>query len=330
MDSPVLPLELQQWLAYGVMTGFSDEAILAQTADLPAETVSKCLSRLRESPLSQVGSQFARQVVDLQWLLQLQTDLQQTSPYFGLPTLVGAQIEEIRRDYLFANRPVRILGLLDDWPARQWTPDYLRRRWGHQPLEFTERVEASGSRETRKRQSTLADFLDLIEQPQGRGRYYWTAYNQLDPSPLLAELAEGVGAVTGLTVPAQDGRIFYWIGPEGTRSGLHFDPYNVLFAQLKGSKRFYLLPPSAMPALSLANDFFSPIDLEYPDPQSYPRAVGLRPIQVDIQEGEVLLLPVGWFHQVTSLSYSVSISLTNLDLPNGNQYQAPSAFRGIL
>lgn len=328
MTIEVLTPELEQWLAYGVMTGFSDEAMLAQTSDLPPEIVLSTLQNLRAQAAVTVGSQFARQVVQLQWLLNLQTNLQQSNPYQELVTLQAHQVEEIRRDYLFANRPVKIAGMLDEWSAREWTADTLRQRWGGHGIEFTERVP--GSSQTSRRQGSLSQFLDLIESPEGLGRYYWTAYNQTGSNPLLAELAEGVQEVPGLCRPLNEGRVYYWIGPAGTRSGLHFDPYNVLFAQLRGSKRFYLLPPSAMPRLYLYNDFFSPVDLEHRDELSYPLSKGLQPIEVEVKEGEVLLLPVGWFHQVTSLTYSVSISLTQLDVPGGNFYEAPSNYRGTL
>ncbi len=312
------------------MTGFSDEAMLEQSPDLPREPLLRLLAEIRQSPLSAVGSQFARQVVQLQWLLNLQTQLEQTSPYRELATLQAHQTEEIRRDYLFANRPVKVQGLLEDWPARQWSPDYLRSRWGARQIHFTERHPEVTSNGTNTRKGSLGEFLDLIEAPENQGQYYWTAYNQMDANPLLAELCEGVREIPGLCRPLQEGRVYYWIGPGGTRSGLHFDPYNVLFAQLRGSKRFYLLPPSSMPRLYLYNDFFSPVDLEHRDVANYPLSQGLEPIVTEVHEGEVLLLPVGWFHQVTSLGYSVSISLTNLDMPGGNHYEAPSAYRGVL
>ena len=312
------------------MTGFSDEDMLAQSQDLPREALLKLLAELRQSPLAAVGSQFARQVVNLQWLLNLQTELQQTSPYQELDVLQAHQLDEIRRNYLFANRPVRIQGLLEDWPARNWTPDTLRQRWGDRAIQYTQRSSDITSSQTQTCQGTLGEFLDRIEAPDGHGQYYWTAYNQLDSNSLLAELSEGVRELPGLCSPLKDGRVYYWIGPGGTRSGLHFDPYNVLFAQMRGSKKFYLLPPSALPRLYLANDFFSPVDLEHRDEIRYPLSKGLQPIETVVAEGEVLLIPVGWFHQVTSLGYSVSISLTNLDMPGGNTYDPPSAYKGVL
>lgn len=330
MNTEVFSPELQQWLAYGVMTGFSDEDMLAQSQDLPREPLLRMLSDLRQNPLSAVGAQFARQVVNLQWLLNLQTELQQSSPYRALDTLQAHQTEEIRKNYLFANRPVKVQGLLENWPARHWTPEHLRERWGDRPIQYTQRVTEVNSNQTLTRQGTLGEFLDRIEAPDNHGQYYWTAYNQLDGNPLLAELAEGVRELPGLCLPLQDGKVYYWIGPAGTRSGLHFDPYNVLFAQPRGRKKFYLLPPSVMPRLYLANDFFSPVDLEHRDDACYPLSQGLEPIETVVEEGEVLLIPVGWFHQVTSLSYSVSISLTQLDMPGGNHYQPPSAYRGVL
>lgn len=330
MELQIWTPELEQWLAYAVLTGHANENVIAQSQGIPHGELIAYLDNLRKGPLAAVGSQFVQELAQLQWLLDTQTRLYQQSPYSEIPTLTSQDVEVVRRDFLFANRPVKISGLLDNWPARSWTLDNLRERWGQMAIEYTEHVERGPVTESVKHRSSFGQFLTLIEQPQNRGRFYWTAYNQVDPEGLIRELAQEVQDLPGLSLKQTEGNIYYWIGPAGTRSGLHFDPYNVLFAQVKGSKRFYLLPPSAIHRLYLFNDFFSPVDMEFPDTERYPKSAGLKPTVVDVHEGEVLLIPVGWFHQVTSLSFSASISLTNLDVPGGNAYTPPSAYQGNL
>lgn len=322
--------ELEQWLAYAVLTGHSNESVIAQSQGIPQDQLVAYLENLRKGPLAGVGGQFVQELLQLQWLLDTQTRIYQNSPYSEVPTLTAQDVEVVRRDFLFANRPVKITGLLDSWPARSWSLQNLRERWGQLAIEYTEHVERGAVTDSVKHRSTLGEFLSLIDQPENTGRFYWTAYNQVEPVGLVRELAQEVKELPGLSAGQTEGSIYYWIGPKGTRSGLHFDPYNVLFAQVKGSKRFYLLPPSAIHRLYLFNEFFSPVDMEFPDGHRFPKSVGLKPTVLEVHEGEVLLIPVGWFHQVTSLSFSISISLTNLDVPGGNAYTPPSAYQGIL
>lgn len=98
-----------------------------------------------------------------------------------------------------------------------------------------------------------------------------------------------------------------------------------------GHKRFLLLPPQDIPCAYLENDYFSQVDGEYPDLESFPKFAGCRPLTVEVGPGETLLIPVGWLHQVRSLSISMSVSLTCLKLPyDKNAYPAPSEFQGLL
>ena len=162
---------------------------------------------------------------------------------------------------------------------------------------------------------------------------YWTAYNQGDSSnPLIQSLTEDIVFSEDYCRPSPDMKNYIWVGPKGTRSGLHFDPYNVLFVQVVGKKKILLLPPQDIPKCYLENDFFAQVDAENPDLTRFPKFAECRPLEVEVGPGETLLIPVGWLHQVISLSVSFSVSITCLKLPGGesNHYEAPSLFRGVL
>ena len=47
-----------------------------------------------------------------------------------------------------------------------------------------------------------------------------------------------------------------------------------------------------------------------------PDLEGLRMFDVTLTAGEMLFIPVGWWHQVTALDFSVSATYTNFLWPN--------------
>ena len=47
-------------------------------------------------------------------------------------------------------------------------------------------------------------------------------------------------------------------------------------------------------------------------------------LDVVVNAGETLFLPLGWWHQVGALSLSVSFSFTNLDLKNDYRFTDPN------
>lgn len=339
--SVTLPLtpELEQWIAYALLTGHSNEIIVSQLSGhgLDPQVLPAYLDELRRSPLMAVGSEFARQLSQTKWILQLQKLVQANGHAFQsgqLPRLQAHEVERFQQDFLAANRPVIIEGLIQDWPAlTNWNQTHLTSTLGEQPIQYTRYYIENNQHQPEKIQSTFAEFLNLVFDPNYTDPIYWTAYNQPDnSSPLLQSLTNDIRFPPGYCEPDPQLRTYFWIGPEGTRSGLHFDPYNVLFVQAVGSKRFLLFPPQDIPDAYLENDFFSVVDAESPDLQRFPKFAHLAPLVVDLGPGETLLIPVGWLHQVRSTSISMSVSLTCVKLPNGesNSYHPPSQFAGLL
>jgi hypothetical protein len=326
-------------VAYAVLTGHPDETIVGQLSPsgFPADQLHEYLQTLRTSPLAAVGHEFAIQLRQTRWLLQLQKNVQGNSTAWlsgQVPRIDSSEVERFQQDFLAANRPVIIEGLIDNWPARvEWNQESLSRRHGSHPIEYTRYYVEDNQHKPEQVQADFASFLSLVYDPNYEEPIYWTAYNQGDQaSPLVQGLSEDIVIPEQYCQANPDMRTYFWIGPAGTRSGLHFDPYNVLFAQVQGHKRFLLYPPQDIPDAYLENDFFSVVDAEAPDLHRFPKFAETKPLVVDLGPGEVMLLPVGWLHQVRSLSVSASVSLTCLKLPNGtlNSYPAPSHYQGLL
>ncbi|PRP73784.1 hypothetical protein PROFUN_16624 [Planoprotostelium fungivorum] len=105
-----------------------------------------------------------------------------------------------------------------------------------------------------------------------------------------------------------------WLGPAGTVSPLHKDPYHNLFAQVVGRKYMRLYPPSEMKKLYPFNNFSTlrntsrVEDPENHDETRYPLFAEAKYVECTVEEGELLFVPKGWWHHVRSLDVSFSVS----------------------
>ncbi len=118
-----------------------------------------------------------------------------------------------------------------------------------------------------------------------------------------------------------------WIGPAGTVTSLHHDLTNNFIVQVVGRKRVKLMPAAEVGKLYNHQHVFSEIsDLEDPqiDPVRYPRLTELRFYDVLQEPGEILFMPLGWWHQVKSLDFSITITFTNFRWRNDSYANFPS------
>jgi hypothetical protein len=105
-----------------------------------------------------------------------------------------------------------------------------------------------------------------------------------------------------------------WLGPKGTLTPLHRDDSDNLFAQVWGEKSMLLAAPhhrialgswSTSPHGGLEGCDFDPSN---PNFEEYPAAKHVSFFAVHLKPGDLLFLPEGWFHQVRSLTSSLSIN----------------------
>jgi hypothetical protein len=257
-----------------------------------------------------------------EWLLEtLERQRHLTAAVAGIERRAGVDGQEFLERYYATNRPVILTGEMDDWPAlRLWTPDYLKAKVGSAQVQYQAGRSTNPLFEIEmhrhSREGSFEDFIDLIQQGDGNDAYI-TANNSARNREALAPLDADMGLLEKFLTPVKAGMM--WIGPAGTVTSLHHDLTNNFIAQLVGRKRLTILPAADVGKLYNYRHVFSQItDLDDPSfsLERYPNMAGAHVYEVVLEPGEILFMPVAWWHQVTSLDFSVTVTHTNFLWPN--------------
>jgi hypothetical protein len=263
-----------------------------------------------------------------QWLLDVAERQRALSPLTGtIPRVRDLSADAFLDQYYAASRPVLIEGAIADWPAlSRWTPDYLAAAVGSAPVDYQGGRESEPDfelyKDRHKKRMPFDRFIAAIREDSGNDAYI-TAYNSAANMAAFAPLQRDLGTIdTYLT----DAPGMLWIGPAGTFTPLHFDLTNNLLAQLVGRKQVHLLPPSETPLLANRRHVFSDVH-DITDPArlaAHPAARGARRFVVDLGPGDLLYVPVGWWHQVRAFDFSVMLTYTNFSWPNDAHASFPA------
>lgn len=259
----------------------------------------------------------------LEWQMATSERLRALSPR-SIPKKLGISADKFLDAHYAANWPVLLGGELANWPAvTRWTPDYLRQLIGAREVQVQAGREADPDFERNMRAHSIVmpfhAFIDRTARPAAGNDLYLTAYNSPANREALAPLEGDLGFLDKLlSRDAEMNHGMTWIGGTATFTPLHHDLTNNLLLQLRGRKRVLLVAPEETPRLYNDRHVYSRIrDLAEPDIVArFPKLDGLRVHQVDLQAGDALFLPIGWWHQVTSLDFSVTITHTNFRWPN--------------
>lgn len=225
--------------------------------------------------------------------------------------------ERFFEDHFFANRPVVLTGLTDDWPARRtWSPDHFRTRFGHVEVEITDHRASDEEYErnfaAHRRRVTFAEYVTMLERGDGNDHYLVARNHALD-LPGLRPLYDDFHCPAGFLDPLTPERPYVrlWLGPRGTLTPLHCDNRNVLFAQVTGRKHVKLVPPYFLPRIYNDDGCYSPVALEAVDYERFPAMRGVPVLETVLEPGECLFIPLGWWHWVRSLDVAASLTFTN-------------------
>lgn len=232
----------------------------------------------------------------------------------------------------YVNRkPVLMKGALAQLPATtRWSVDYLaslapdlpvRLKTGRVADGVTTTVRLSDYAKTVSAWEERVSLADVSEAPPA----YLHDVPMLsllpalkhDLSPFPAELFPKFFRDQWWVFPQ------FFIGPSRAETSLHFDTLltHNLFFQFDGSKRFLMVDDADRNRCYTYNWRWSAVDPDQPDLEQHPRFRDVRTREAIVEAGDLLYMPPGTLHKVTSLSSSVSF--------NVDWHDRRSAVRGL-
>jgi hypothetical protein len=330
----VLSEDWKRWIAENKMRGIDDQRlveVLVQNG-VEKQTAAKEIAALEQHPYFRAGHLVAQKLRKIESLLDVYSNLALTHPSARFKTIErrsNLPRDEFIAEYYAANRPVVLHDLMNDWQARTlWNPEYLRNTCGKETVEVMAGRDSDRhyeiNSELHKRTMLFGEYIDHILEGGKSNDYYLVANNNLLSRDSMKHLYDDIGIFPEyLDSDNVDRGVFFWFGPAGTVTPLHHDAMNIFMAQVFGRKRITLIPSCQIHRVYNEIGVYSEVDCEKPDYNEFPEFYNVPMQRFVLRPGEVLFIPVGWWHHVRSLDVSITVSFTNFLFPNHYEWNEP-------
>ena len=328
--------EWRRWVAENVLLRIAPQSIVEAMVKggIDQQTAVREVQAALEHPYVVAGRQLAgkgtgdggsaeRQVLKRDWVLECyRRNARQATTHGQVPRVPKLSRQEFLDNYYALNRPVVMTGAMDDWPAMtKWTADELKRRFGDRVVSVQANRNSDANYELNsvklRSEMSFGEFVDITETAGETNNYYITANNSGKNKDALKELWDDIILFPEYLRgddPANRG--FFWFGPKGTVTPLHHDLTNNFMAQVRGRKLVRLIAPYDLPYMYNNRHCFSQVDLDNVDRAKFPQFENVTVIDVTIGPGDLLFLPVGWWHYVRGLDISITMTFTNFVFDN--------------
>ncbi len=213
--------------------------------------------------------------------------------------------------YKNRSKPVVITELTKLWPARKkWNTEYIKTVAGDNtvPLYDSEPSTDRKHQHAPAIEMKLKDYLDLLEKGEKNLRMFF--YNILANAPQLTKdfTYPDIGLSLFQKLPV------LFLGGKDARVQMHFDidMADILLCHFGGKKRIMLFSPEQTKYIYHVPYSFSSlhtIDYENPDYQTYPALKNLQGEIAELNHGDVIYIPSGYWHYIMYDDISFSMAL---------------------
>ncbi|MBW4643844.1 MAG: cupin-like domain-containing protein [Goleter apudmare HA4340-LM2] len=329
-----LPAEWWQWIQENQSLHVPDAQLIEMMVreSIAMEIATSAVEAVRTQKIYQTSrchNTEAQLLAKLESMLAINCQLAELAPNFGIITRCDRiSKQEFLERYYATNTPVILTGMMQDWAAMSdWTPEYLQTNYGSVAVEIQTGRNSDSDYEINtyhhKKIVNLSEYVDMLVTGGETNDYYMVANNANLERAELKSLLKDIVFPDFLNPNHLQQQVFLWFGPAGTITPLHHDALNLIMAHICGRKRWRLISPNYTPLLYNYIGVFSKVDLEKPDYEKYPLFKQVHVMETVLEPGEIIFIPVGWWHQVKALDISLSISFTNFIFPNSYTYQKP-------
>ena len=327
--------EWRRWIAENVLLGNSPESMLqamlkagvdgpVALAEIHAAVQHPYIRAARKVGVSAKAASGSPQakIEKRDWVLECYRRLARQSTTHGHVPRVAKLPREVLLDRYYAtNQPVVMTGAMEDWPAMtRWTNPQLKRRFADRMVSVQANRSSDANYEQNsarlRREMPFGDYIDLIEKADETNDFYITANNSTTNQEALKELWDDIVYFPEYLRADPANRGFFWFGPKGTVTPLHHDLTNNFMAQVRGRKLVRLVAPYELPSVYNNRHCYTPVNLDAVDYERFPAFRNVTVMDVEIGPGDLLFLPVGWWHYVRGLEVSITMTFTNFAFDN--------------
>jgi len=219
--------------------------------------------------------------------------------------------QQFQQDFIDSNQPVILSNLSHSWPAlKKWNFQYLSENYGNLqvPVYNSRAAKNNEHQHAPEKIIPLADYLELLENGENDLRMFF--YNILKNAPALIKDFEypDIGLKFFKRLPV------LFVGGKDSTVQMHFDiDYaHLLLCHFGGKKKVLLIPPEQTQYMYRVPYSFSSlfdVDFSNPDFSKYPALKKLSGYTAELNHGDCLYIPPGYWHYVTYVESSFSMTL---------------------
>jgi len=331
-----IPSDWKQWIAENIARNSSPTDLQKKLEDagFDADLSRAELETASRHPYMEAARSLVRQLAKRDWLLHTHRKLRESVAPYVIERRSRISSSEFLQHYYSENRPVILTNCFDHWNAMKlWNRQYLMTKGADLQVEIQENRTGNARFEQEpdqhRQRVRFSDFIEKCFDETPTNDIYMTARNGQANTAILELLGEDLGDIPDYLDGARSSQSYFlWIGPPGTTTPLHHDMTNNFMAQIVGQKRVRLIAPDFHPYLYNNFHCYSAVDLDSPDIERFPLFQRIRIHDMIIGPGDLLFLPIGWWHHVQGMSTSITLTCTNFKWPNdfGEEY---TTFQGI-
>ena len=219
--------------------------------------------------------------------------------------------DDFIKNHIRPQRPVVVEKLTHDWPAfKKWNLEYIKKVAGDKtvPLYDDRPVKHEEGFNQAHAVMKMSEYIDLLDEKPTDFRIF--LYNILKQVPALQADYKfpklGMRLIKGLPM--------MFFGGAGAKVFMHFDiDYtNILHFQFHGKKRCVIFPPDQSSYLyRVPYSLIAREDIDFTDPdfEKWPALQQAQGYVCELNHGEMLYMPEGYWHYMQYLTPGFSISL---------------------
>ncbi len=232
----------------------------------------------------------------------------------AIPRVKDISKKEFIEQYLKPQKPVVLEGLTKDWPAyKKWNFDYIDQIAGDKTIPLYDNRPVKADEKFNEPHATMKmhDYIELLKREPTDYRIF--LYSLLKEVPSLQKdfSYPDIGLKLLKKLP------FMFFGGTDASVFIHYDIdfANILHFHFEGKKRCLLFPPSEskhlykVPHALIARE---DIDFKHPDFKKWPALKQAKGLETELNHGDALYMPEGYWHYMQYLSPGFSISLRAL------------------